>query len=146
AASGGTPPYRWTGSPPAGLSLSADGAVSGTPTTAGNFNFTATVTDSASKTASRSFAITINAPSLSITTTPRPAGSVPSPHSPSLAASGGTPPYRWSGAPPAGLSLSAEGAVSGTPTTAGNFNFTATVTDSASKTASRSFAITINAL
>jgi hypothetical protein len=48
-------------------------------------------------------------------------------------ASGGTAPYTFSilaGALPAGLSLSSAGAVTGTPTTVGNFSFTLQVADS----------------
>jgi len=47
--SGGLPPYTWTinaGQLPPGPSLSTDGIISGTPTTLGQFNFTAKVTDS----------------------------------------------------------------------------------------------------
>jgi hypothetical protein len=48
-------------------------------------------------------------------------------------AHGGTPPYTFavtSGALPPGLTLSAGGRISGTPTKAGNFSFTVTVADS----------------
>ena len=52
-----------------------------------------------------------------------------------LAATGGTSPYSWSatGLPP-GVTVAANGAVSGTPTTAGTYTVTATVTDSATPT------------
>ena len=45
----------------AGLSLSSAGAISGTPTTAGTFDFTVTATDSArpAQTATKSLSITI---------------------------------------------------------------------------------------
>jgi len=144
SASGGSPPYRWTGSPPIGLTLASSGSIIGTPSTAGSFNFTATVTDSASRTASRNFAITISPPPLTITTSsPLPNGFVGTSYSQTLSASGGVPPYRWSGTAPAGLALASNGIVSGTLSTAGAFNFTANVTDNASATATRSFAITI---
>ncbi|QNN56414.1 IPTL-CTERM sorting domain-containing protein [Diaphorobacter ruginosibacter] len=51
AASGGIPPYTWAATDssqplPAGLSLSADGVLSGTPTNAGDYTSLVTVTDS----------------------------------------------------------------------------------------------------
>src|SRR6516165_8413155 len=49
-----------------------------------------------------------------------------------LSASGGVPPYTWSvssGNLPPGLVLSPAGSLSGTPTSAGAFSFTAQVTD-----------------
>ena len=63
SASGGTPPYSWTiinGSPPAGLTLSSDGELSGTPISAGTSQFTAQVTDSNGKTAIGTFSLTVN--------------------------------------------------------------------------------------
>ncbi|MEO7269330.1 MAG: ExeM/NucH family extracellular endonuclease, partial [Knoellia sp.] len=49
-----------------------------------------------------------------------------------LAATGGTSPYSWSATGlPDGVSVAANGAVSGTPTTVGTYTVTATVTDSA---------------
>ncbi len=53
-----------------------------------------------------------------------------------LGASGGTPPYAWSvaaGVLPPGLSLASNGALNGTSTTPGVFNFTVSVSDSASQ-------------
>lgn len=60
-----------------------------------------------------------------ITTTSLPAGSVGTAYSYQLAATGGITPYTWSvqGTLPAGLSLSAAGLLSGTPTAAGMFYF-----------------------
>ncbi|MDZ5661811.1 ExeM/NucH family extracellular endonuclease [Nocardioides sp. S-58] len=51
AASGGTSPYTWTatGLPP-GVTVASNGAVSGTPTAAGDYTVTATATDSATPT------------------------------------------------------------------------------------------------
>ncbi|GAA0221902.1 hypothetical protein GCM10010492_20030 [Saccharothrix mutabilis subsp. mutabilis] len=63
-ASGGTPPYSFaaTGLPP-GLSIApATGLISGTPTTAGSYSVTATVTDSAGKSGSTTFGWTISPP------------------------------------------------------------------------------------
>jgi hypothetical protein len=76
--------------------------------------------------------------SLTVTTVSLPGGTIGSPYSASLGASGGTPPYTWTvatGSIPLGLNLSSGGAFSGTPTTIGTYNFTVQVTDSASNTA-----------
>ncbi|MBT1070249.1 putative Ig domain-containing protein [Pelotalea chapellei] len=161
AATGGTGAYTWTwaaatGSAlPPGLSLAeTTGAISGTPTTAGTYNFSATVTDSASpaKTATQAFSIIVNPVGASLTITsasPLTAGTVGTAYSQTLAASGGTTPYNWTLAPgsslPAGLTLNAAGVISGTPTTAGTTTTSFTVTDAAAATASKSLSITINA-
>ncbi|MDP9848777.1 ExeM/NucH family extracellular endonuclease [Streptosporangium lutulentum] len=55
-ASGGTAPYTWTATGlPAGLTLSSDGTVSGTPTSAGTASVTVTATDSTGATGSATF-------------------------------------------------------------------------------------------
>jgi uncharacterized protein (TIGR03437 family) len=88
------------------------------------------------------------APSLSITTaSPLATGIVGASYSNTLAASGGSQSYSWAitgGALPNGLSLSTAGALTGTPTLAGAFNFTARVTDRSSTTASKAFDLVIN--
>ncbi|MBA2953147.1 ExeM/NucH family extracellular endonuclease [Nocardioides sp. MAH-18] len=62
-----------------------------------------------------------------------------------LQASGGTPPYTWSvSGLPTGVTATNAGAVSGTPTQAGTFPVTATVTDGASGTDSVSFQMVID--
>ncbi len=160
-ASGGTTPYSWSmssGTLPAGLTMAAaSGTISGTPTTAGSFSFTAKVTDSTAptaQTAAKSFTLTIAAAvaPVQITTSSVPSGQVGTAYTTTLVASGGTTPYSWSisaGALPAGLTLAtASGTISGTPTTAGSFSFTAKVTDSTAptaQTATQSFSITVAA-
>jgi hypothetical protein len=139
-AAGGTLPYAWTiiwGSLPPGLSLDgATGAISGTPTTMGTFQFTAAVTDVSlpPQEASALLGITVSYDSiLTITTTALAAGSQGVPYADADAAAGGTPPYEWTivhGSLPDGLSLDpTTGSVSGTPTTAGYSSFTVQVTD-----------------
>src|SRR5206468_1926382 len=106
---------------------STAGALSGTPTSSGTFNFTALLTDSAGATATKGFAITVVTPPLTITTaSPLTAGTVGAAYSQTLVAIGGTAPYSWSlisGDLPGGLSLGANGTLSGTPTNADTFNF-----------------------
>src|SRR5262249_50431507 len=78
AASGGAAPYTGTrraGDLPSGLSLSlVSGVIAGTPTSAGNFNFTVQVTDSKSRAAQRSFVISVSSRPLSATVPPLPTG------------------------------------------------------------------------
>jgi hypothetical protein len=150
AATGGTTPYTWTvtaGALPGDMTLSSEGLVSGTPTTAGTFSFTAKVTDAAAQTATAPLQFTITPAQILITTSsPLTSGQVTVAYSASLAATGGTAPYTWTvsaGALPGGLSLSSAGLVSGTPTAAGTFNFTAKITDSAGRTATAPLQITI---
>ncbi len=130
------------------MTLSSPGLVSGTPTTAGIYNFTIQVTDSAGATASTPFQLTINSGALAITSaSPLPVGRINAAYSQTLTAAGGAPPYaNWttsSGALPAGLTLSSAGVLSGTPTTAGTYSFTVQMRDNASATASAPFQLTI---
>lgn len=80
---------------------------------------------------------------LAITTTSLPGGSLNTPYSAALAATGGTTPYTWSlasGSLPVGLTLNGStGVISGTPTAAGTATFTVQVVDSTGSLARRKF-------
>jgi hypothetical protein len=86
--------------------------------------------------------------SLTITTTsPLPAGTNGTPYSGAFTATGGTAPYTFAvtgGSLPPGLTLATDGTLSGTPSLAGNYNFSVTVTDSANATFAAPFALTVN--
>jgi hypothetical protein len=147
---GGTSPYSCTitsGALPAGLGMSGC-TVSGTPTTAGTSTVTVKVTDSSNpnKTTTATETITIGGVgALSLTgTLPNAILGVFYTHT--LSATGGTTPYTYSltvGSLPPGISLAADGVISGTPTAVGDFSFTVTVTDSSSPEQTASLPLTL---
>lgn len=136
---GGTAPVTWSvppGTLPAGLTLSAGGVITGTPTVAGTFSFTVTASDSSApqEVFMQTLSIVV-APQkpLVITSTSVPNGYVGANYSFQLTASGGLGNRTWSvsaGTLPAGLVLTAAGVISGTPQYLQNSTFTVMVTDS----------------
>ncbi|MBT9549783.1 MAG: putative Ig domain-containing protein [Hydrogenophaga sp.] len=159
SASGGVSPYSFAvtaGALPAGLSLSSGGGLSGTPTAGGSFNFTVTATDSSPFpgpfAGSRAYTLVVTAPTIVLPATSLAGGTVGTAYADSItAASGGTAPYSYAvtaGALPGGLSLNAaSGAITGTPSAPGTFNFSITASDSSTGTgpytAIQSYAITV---
>jgi large repetitive protein len=140
AATGGLAPYAFsvsTGTLPAGVTIaSGTGVLSGAPTTAGTSTFTVKVSDAEvpAVTAVQSYSVTVF-PTLAITTASLPAVNIGVAYTTTLTATGGVAPYKFTvttGTLPAGLTLnSTTGVLSGTPSAAGSFAFTITVTDSA---------------
>ena len=125
-ATGGTAPYTWSlksGALPAGLSVSADGTVSGTPTAAGTAgSLVFQVTDAGNNSASSgSLSLKVNS-AVQVTTASLPSATQGAAYTSSLTATGGSGTYTWtlkSGNLPAGLSLNAStGEISGKPTAA----------------------------
>ena len=143
-ASGGKAAYTYEilagGTLPAGVSLSSDGILSGTPTVAGTFNFTVRAKDSSTGSGpyygSQAYSLTVAAPTIVVAPAALSALVVGVAVNESITATGGTATYGFvaSGTVPAGLTLAANGTLSGTPTTAGAYNFTVTATDSSTGT------------
>jgi formylglycine-generating enzyme required for sulfatase activity len=129
AATGGTS-ITWSidsGTLPTGLTLAeTTGAITGTPTTAGTFTFTVNAANAAGDD-TKELSITIATPvAPTINTATLPDGTVGTPYTQTLAATG-TAPFTWSldsGTLPTGLTLGATGTITGTPTAAGTSNFT----------------------
>jgi len=154
SASGGSPPYTWkaSGTLPPGLTFGSGGTLSGTPTQVGTYAFSVTATDGAQSPMSSpplATRIVVNNPPLILNAMPAPpAGVLGTPYGPfAFSASGGFQPLRWSitaGNLPPDLTLGSDGSLSGTPTSAGDFMFTVTVTDGASAAVSQSLPFTIN--
>lgn len=134
-ATGGDGTYAWSvvaGALPTGVTLSPTGALSGTPGEPGSFSFTLQVTSGAGayvRTAQTAFTVAVTYPPLVITTNALPSGGTGDAYAPTqLQATGGNNVYAWSvtaGTLPAGLTL-ADGLISGTPATAGFYEFTVT--------------------
>jgi autotransporter-associated beta strand protein len=151
-ATGGVQSREWalaSGALPEGLMLTSGGFLSGTPSVSGSFEFNVQVTDSAGISATRVFALVVDAPPLEVLTTSLQDAAVGEYHSESLRVGGGFGPYEWSlagGALPAGLVLAADGELVGVPAASGNFVFTAKVTDGRGSIAQRSLQIAVSAM
>ncbi|MGZ4356809.1 MAG: putative Ig domain-containing protein [Gaiellaceae bacterium] len=149
----GCPPYTYAvvgGAFPPGLTLSSSGHITGTPTQAGTYTFYIRQTDNCGPEGEGNapFVIKIEggAPPLAVTSNTLSNGEAELSYSVALTSSGGGGTSRtWSvtsGQLPPGLTLSSDGSLSGTPTTAGTYTFTATVSDGTSSS-SKSLTVTI---
>lgn len=148
---GGT--FSWSSSaPPAGLTLSSSGVLSGTPTSAGTFTISVTAAVPNGQPpvqVSGTFSLMV-ASALAITTpSPLPSGIVGTAYSQPIIVTGGFPQpqgtgysFALSGPPAPGLTFNA-GIISGTPTMVGTFQFTLTATDTQNFSVSKQFQLTI---
>jgi hypothetical protein len=133
-------PYTFTATGlPAGLSMSSNGTISGTPTVSGTFSYTVTIKDAAGDTGTFKCSVTVTPPvDIECGTCGNVKATVGTPYSATLVATGGKAPYTYAivtGSLPPGLTLNpSTGLISGTPTTAGTYTFTSKVTDSAGNT------------
>ncbi len=120
--SGGTAPYTYSWAPLGGTAATASGLPVGV--------YTVTVTDANACTLTRSFTIT-QPTALQLTYSGAAVVNINTAFSYTFAAAGGTMGYSYSssGMLPTGLTLSAGGILSGTPTAAGDYSFTVSVTD-----------------
>jgi hypothetical protein len=136
-AAGAGGPYTFTAvGLPAGLTMSTSGTISGTPTVSGAFSYTVTVKDINGNTGTINCSVTVAPPLAPLAVAcAGSTGQVDVGYNSALVASGGTRNYSYSiiGSLPSGLALNAtSGFITGTPTTAGTFSFTARVTDTGS--------------
>lgn len=134
-------PTAWavtSGTIPPGLTLYADGTISGNPITAGNYTFTVRATTAANTYAERTYTIYV----VTIFTSTLPAFTAGVAYSYQLQAVGGSGSYLWqlvSGTLPPGLILEASGLLHGTPTGGGAGALGFEVIDQACEAANRSF-------
>ena len=150
---GGCAPYKFwinSGSLPTGLALSDEGILSGTPKEPGEWEFWIHGESCPPRSApsDQRFRLRILQRIVVNNATPLPSGTLNQPYGPvQLTATGGTA-ASWSlssGALPAGVSLSPQGAIAGTPTASGTFRFGAKVTASDGQTDTGTFTLVIDA-
>ena len=157
AATGGTPAFTYalaTGSSlPAGLSLSAAGVISGTPSagTPNDYTFSVIAKDSKGCIATANYTLKLT-PALTLPTAVLPNGivSVIYPNQPLPVAAGGTGPYTYAvtGTPP-GITFNGNNTtpgILGTPTLAGTYPVIVTVTDANGNSISQNYSIVVKNL
>ncbi len=136
-ASGGSPGYTWSdpvATLPPGLTINAQGVISGTPTSVGAFPLpfavTLTVTDSKGRSTPVIFTWTISYPPIAATNPGAQTSTQGTADGVTLSATGGSGSFAWTSETlPAGLTLSSAGVISGTPTSLGTTSVTLVVTD-----------------
>lgn len=148
-AAGGSPPYVFslnTGVLPTGVTLSTAGALTGTPSTTGDYPIVVKVVDARNDSATASVTLKVRAP-VTITATTLADAYRGTTFSHELTASGGEGDLTWSvtsGNLPSGLSLSAAGTLSGTvSSTANPSTFTARATDLNARFAERPLSLSV---
>jgi Putative Ig domain len=138
-----------SGTLPPGLGLTGPQSLfgsrlTGTPIVAGTYRFTLQLSlcvdplECNPQLATRDYEVAIAASPLSIVTSSLPDAEVGTPYSVFLVRQGGAGPFTWdviSGSLPAGISLTADGELAGTPTTAGDASFEVRVRDAGDQSA-----------
>ncbi|MBA0885578.1 MBG domain-containing protein, partial [Flavobacterium undicola] len=136
--SGGTPGYTYSWSPSGGTAATATGLAAG--------SYTVTITDANGCSATRNYTIT-QPSALSFTTTTLPGYDYNSSYSQTISVTGGTGGKSYAvtaGSLPSGFTLSSSGTITGTSTQVADSNFTVTVTDVNSCTATYNFVLKLN--
>ncbi len=119
-------------------------------TTAGTKSISLTVTDNLSRSGSANVSIVVTrppCPTVTVSPSTLPAGTVGTAYTQTLTASGGAAPYTFavtSGTLPEGVTLSSIGELTGTPSSNATATFTVTATDSNQCTGSQAYTVTIN--
>jgi large repetitive protein len=140
-----------SGGLPPGVALSEDGLLAGTPTAAGSYQFVVKAAlQNGSPPASQAYTLVVRqtmAVQSPLGSQDRPTGEVGLRFAKTFTATGGSGTYTWSlssGEFPAGVALDAtRGTISGTPRTAGSYQFVLTATDSEGRVASTNAAMRV---
>lgn len=151
AATGGNGALTWTlksGSLPTGVTLGPDGTISGTPSAAGSYAFTAQVADVDGRTATVEETIVV-APSLGIRTVTLKSARVGKLYGAKLKTLGGVSPVRWKllgGKLPKGIRFQKTlGAFAGTAKRVGTYRVSVQATDALGVTTKKTFTLVVKA-
>jgi len=151
-ATGGRSPYEWSvveGQLPEGLTLQAEGIISGQPDSAGVFDVRVQVKGSGSEaaTVTQQLSLTVKQGPRIKSAEALPPAAVGRGYSYPLGVEGGQRPYRWamtSGSIPPGLSLNGfSGFLGGRAEAAGSYRFSISVSDLFAATSTRAFELTV---
>lgn len=156
-AAGAAGPYLWSWgengvSPVAGLQMSEDGVLSGSPTIGGSYNFLLRVAGtprSDVEPATRSCSLTVRPrlTQLTLAACPSEWATEGVAYDELVQAGGGPLPYRWTalGALPPGVGLSGAGRLAGIPTATGRFVYALEVGDATGRTSRLTCDLTVGA-
>jgi hypothetical protein len=115
---------------PAGVTMAADGSISGTPAASGTFTYTVTVKDKNGNAGTVNCSVTVAAPPTANCLNIVAVQGAPLTPTPMQGSGGNGGPYTFTAKGlPDGLSISPDGVISGTPTQGGTYYYTVTVTD-----------------
>ena len=120
----GTATFTTASTLPGGLTLAANGTLSGTPTQKGTFPIVVTVTDSNGCTGTSStYTLVISCQTITVSNPATTSGTVDAAFSQTFTQTGahGTATFTTASTLPAGLTLATNGTLSGTPTQKGTF-------------------------
>jgi len=145
--SGGSGTFTWSiskGALPSGLTLGADGTITGTPALPGRYSFTVTATDSEKRTKSEDVTLVVAA-KLAVKTSKLKNAKAGVAYRSKILTSGGAAPLTWTivGKLPKGFKLGKTGLLFGTPTKAGVYRATVTVVDSLGISAKKSLTLVV---
>jgi hypothetical protein len=147
AATGGSGRYTWSiskGALPTGVTLANDGTISGTPRLAGSYAFTLTATDSELRSKSVDVTLVVKA-KLAFKTLKLKNARAGVPYRATIVMTGGVAPLTWTatGKLPKGFKIGKTGLLVGTPTKAGTYRISVTVTDSLGAIAKKTLTLVV---
>jgi hypothetical protein len=146
SATGGSGAYTWSlfsGTPPTGITLSAAGVLSGTPTGTTS-SFTVQVKDAAADIAQQPLTLVVN-PAPTISPATLAATTQGAPYSQIFSVSNGTAPFTWSASGlPSWLTFTPATAILSGAAVTGSFPFTIKVTDANGVAASTLYTLVVN--